>query len=347
MILFKNKARLAFLGYLVPAFICWLFFRLVAFLIEPQNSIENSLIAYGVYVFLIILSFIGSFMMAISGKSRGWEVRLFFTFISLILFFPIISIIAPIGALLIYLTSKFKDPKWGCTITSILGLFAMFAVSLFVKQKGNVKVFRKSKKGIAVFNHKGSADYFIAAFIGLFKNWRIMIGANLWSWRMFHWFFNAVGVPIAREKDRIEDRVKAVDVSKEFLTSEGETILMVFPEGERNRTQKPMLQFKNGAFRIACDLGLDIFPVVFIGAEKWRKPGKQNTSTFVKQKGINLEHLFKQGANLLNRIFKEGINPTIVKIYYLDPISPVGKTYEELREETQKVMTEAYLRYSS
>ncbi len=345
MSLLKSKVRLAFFVYLMPAVICWLIFRLVTFILEPSHSIENSLIAFAVYIALIIGSFIVSYIMAIFELSASWEVRFFFTLISCILFLPIILIIAPIAAACIWVSSKFKNSKWGCNITSILGLIAMFSVSLFVRQKGNVKAFRNAKKGIVVFNHRSSADYFITGFIGLFRNWRAMIGANLWNWRIFHWFFNAVGVPIAREKEKADERAKAVNISKEFLSSKGEAILILYPEGTRNRGEG-VLSFHNGAFRIACDLSVDIYPIVLLRADMWRKPGKQNTSSFVKKKNISMRSVFQKGIGLVKRIFQEGINPTIVKMHYLDPISPIGKTFEELKIEVHKKMSDFYSLYS-
>lgn len=341
MSLLKNKIRLAFFVYLMPALVCWLIFRLVVFLLEPNYSIENSLIAFGIYIFLIIASFVVSFIMATFEQSASWEVRFFFTLISCILFLPIILVIAPLFAGAIWISSQFKNSKWGCNITSMLGLIAMFSVSLFVRQKGNVKAFRNAKKAVVVFNHRSSADYFITGFIGFLRNWRVMIGANLWNWRIFHWFFNAVGVPISREKEKAEDRAKAMKVSKDFLSSKGEAILIVYPEGTRNRGNG-ILPFYNGAFKIACDLEIDIYPVVLFRADKWRKPGKQNTASFVKKKEVNFKSFFKKGVTLIDRIFREGINPTVVRIQYLDPISSKNKTHEELKIEVHKVMSDFY-----
>lgn len=341
MSLLKDKVRLTFFVYLMPALICWLIFRLVSFVLQPSYSIENSLIAFGIYIFLIIGSFVVSFIMATFEQSASWEVRFFFTLISCILFLPIILVIAPIFAGAIWVSSQFKNSKWGCNFTSILGLISMFSISLFVKQKRNVKAFRNAKKAIVVFNHRSSADYFITGFIGLFRNWRVMIGANLWNWRIFHWFFNAVGVPIAREKEKTNERGKAIDVSKEFLSSKGEAILILYPEGTRNR-EEGILPFYDGAFKIACDLGIDIYPIVLFNAHKWRKPGKQNTASFVKKRGINLKSLLRKGWGLVVRVFGEGINPTIINMYYLDPISPIGKTYEELKIEVHKAMSDFY-----
>jgi 1-acyl-sn-glycerol-3-phosphate acyltransferase len=50
--------------------------------------------------------------------------------------------------------------------------------------------------------------------------------------------------------------------------------LIVFPEGTRS-TNKELLPFKKGAFRIAIDTGLPILPVVIVGTESINRPGSK------------------------------------------------------------------------
>jgi 1-acyl-sn-glycerol-3-phosphate acyltransferase len=199
-----------------------------------------------------------------------------------------------------------------------------------------------------VVNHKGSGDYFISSALAPFKQWRVMIGANLWNWRVFNWFFNTVGIPIPREHEAHRGRVEAVKNSKNFLNSSGKTFLIVFPEGTRNRDKTiPLLPFRHGAFAIACELGIPIIPVVVIGAERWRLPGQQNTTSFKRKRNFSFKKLVLNMISFVKRLFKEGINPTLVGVYYLDPISTIGRNTDEVLRETFTKMEEKYVQVIS
>ncbi len=76
-----------------------------------------------------------------------------------------------------------------------------------------------------------------------------------------------------------EDRVKSVEKMKSSLLDERISVVL-FPEGTRNRTDKPLLDFKDGAFRLAIDTQLPIAVLTilntrdFLPATKFEmKPG--------------------------------------------------------------------------
>lgn len=258
-------------------------------------------------------------------------------------------ILAPVVVFIVWICS-FKKEQIGCVVTSFLSPIAMFNVCLFVSQSGNIKAFRGAKKGVLLLNHKGSADYFIVALINMFKNWKVMIGENLWTWRWFHFFFNAVGVPIAREGDTSDKNKKAILKSINFLLENEEAILSVYPEGTRNRTKDPLLKLFSGGVRIACETGVPIYLAVIYGAETWRKPGKQIKKSYEKVKEKNfflfLKKKIKQFHDLVVRVYKEGINPTIVRIHHPDPIQTVGRSYEEVMNEVRTTMSDTYITLS-
>lgn len=83
------------------------------------------------------------------------------------------------------------------------------------------------------------------------------------------------------------------------------TSILVFPEGTRNKTNKLLLPFKDGAFRIAFETGADLLPFVIIGAKELMKP-----------KGF-------------------WMRPGKVQIYYLPPIAIKGfGSVDELKDYT-------------
>lgn len=291
------------------------------------------------------MSFLSGYLIARSGRKRSWWMKFTFALIAIFQFLPVVFL-AIIGAICIYVNSKLgsKYSKFGCTVTSILAAVSSFSLMLFIVEKGNTKTTRNINESVFVFNHLGSGDYFVAALSAIFRNWRVMIGANLWRIKIFHWFFNAVGIPIERERDKeaAQKREEAIEESKIFLQHNHQAIVEIFAQGTRERNpEKGVTGFKKGAFRVACDLELPIVPVVIIGTDKWRSPWKQDTTT---QKGKKQNGL-KVFTSLIYQFFKTGINPTIVRVVYGRPISSIGKKPEELCANVERVMNSMYLYY--
>ncbi len=359
MLYLIKRIPVGFLLYLVPISFSWIIFRLIVWFIQPYNSTNNSLIAYGIFIVLIIFSFIGAFFLAISGKPRSWWVKFFFAIISLIQFLPILFILAPIGAFIIWFNNKLseiaptslqariKNSKVGCTVTSILAAMSAFSCSLFIIEQGNVKTAKNIDSAVMVVGHLSSGDYFITAILAMFRNWRVMVGANLWKYKIFHWFFNAVGIPIEREEHAFEKRADAVEKSKEFLINNKRSRIIVFSQGTRDRNPENGIpkegptSLKIGAFLIACELGKPIIPVVLIGTNKWRPPSKQDTTSYNNKKIKS--SMLKLFIGYLKQYFTTGINPTIARIIYCNPISTIGKNPENVREEVRTVMNRVYL----
>lgn len=95
-----------------------------------------------------------------------------------------------------------------------------------------------------------------------------------------------------------ESRKKSLEKMKEEM-KRGVSIFL-FPEGTRNKTNKPLLPFHDGAFRIAIDLQKPIVPLVML-----------NTGSLIPAKW----NLFKPGS---------------VRCIFLDPIPTAGMREENL-----------------
>ncbi|MDX2285393.1 MAG: lysophospholipid acyltransferase family protein [Bacteroidia bacterium] len=91
--------------------------------------------------------------------------------------------------------------------------------------------------------------------------------------------------------------------------------ILIFPEGTRNRTDKPLKEFYDGAFRLAVEAQVPILPVVLLDIRQLQPVG-----TF-------------------------WVSPGSVSLNFLDPIPTAGKTeadVEALKQQAFHVM-EAYL----
>jgi len=111
-----------------------------------------------------------------------------------------------------------------------------------------------------------------------------------------------------------EESRKQTVANMRYEVSKGVSVL-VFPEGTRNKTDKLLLPFKDGAFRIAFETEVDVVPFVILGAKQLMKP---------------------------NGFW---MRPGRVEIHYLEPISTKGfQSPDEMKEYTfnliQKFMIE-------
>ncbi|MFN0276185.1 MAG: lysophospholipid acyltransferase family protein [Chitinophagales bacterium] len=117
------------------------------------------------------------------------------------------------------------------------------------------------------------------------------------------------------DRGNSESRKKSIIQLAEYM-KHGDSVF-IFPEGTRNKTlEQPLIEFKDGAFRIAIELQAPILPMLFI-----------NTDSIMPYKPLLMK-------------------PGIVHIHYLEPISTAGLNGDDvpmLRDKLRKIMTEKYL----
>lgn len=92
--------------------------------------------------------------------------------------------------------------------------------------------------------------------------------------------------------------------------------MCIYPEGTRNKTDQPISDFKDGAFRLATETGVSIIPAVIFNTKNITPPNK----------GIFLW-------------------PGKIQIHFLPEI-PVQQhdDYQLLKEKTHKIMTDYYVK---
>ncbi len=106
--------------------------------------------------------------------------------------------------------------------------------------------------------------------------------------------------------DRSTNGKSAVMSAEQYL--EDDKLIAIFPEGTVNRTDAPMMPFKGGAVKIACDTGCDIVPFAITG--KYKPFRKGPTIKFMPK--ITVEKGSLKATNkllestVLNEITKEG-----------------------------------------
>lgn len=351
--LVKKVVKRARINFILLVFVPTAYFFLLRgiFFLIQHKSFRYTVIVYLSFILILIVALIVNFFISKKEKVRPWWVKFTFTLLFGIAFTPVLTILAPSCAFLMGLIQF--SPLW-CALTSFCSTIALFSVGIYVVSKGNINIIRNTGKAIGIINHRSSGDYLLIPWLAWGLYWRVMIGANLWKELIFSWFFSKIGLQVVREKERADSRTGTMYKSEAFLDSNEKAKVYAFSEGTRTRDEYiPLLPFKNGAFLLAMKTGVPIIPIVVVGMDKWRKPGKQDTTAYVKKKFRIKDFIRKipkfprKVWDFVLRIFKEGINPSKVTVIYLDPMHPTKEdTVETFKLKVWCLMWDTYIEHA-
>ena len=126
---------------------------------------------------------------------------------------------------------------------------------------------------------------------------------------IFGFFYMKGAVLVNRKSDR--SRKESYDKMKQVLKQHMH--MCIYPEGTRNRSAEPLKKFHDGAFRLAVDTGISIMPAVIFNTKK---------------------------ASPAHKTFY--FWPVKIGMHFLTPVSPAGKTTEELKDEVFAIMKAHY-----
>jgi len=146
---------------------------------------------------------------------------------------------------------------------------------------------------------------------------RILGKAETANVPVFGIIYKAAVVPVLRGS--AENRARSVKMLKSFLSKE--ISIYIAPEGTFNMTQKPLIDFYDGAFRLAIETQTPIKPLLFLD-------------------GVNRMHW--------RSIFS--ITPGKLRTVYLEEISPEGYTpfdVDQLKQKVYKLMEKKLIEYKA
>ena len=109
------------------------------------------------------------------------------------------------------------------------------------------------------------------------------------------------------EESRKKSYLKMKEVLEMGLT------MCIYPEGTRNKTTEPLQRFHDGAFRLAVDTQKPMIPALIFGTKEVLPQHKP--FYFWPQK---------------------------IEMHFLPPVSPAGKSVQELKEEVFQIMYHYY-----
>jgi 1-acyl-sn-glycerol-3-phosphate acyltransferase len=163
----------------------------------------------------------------------------------------------------------------------------------------------KDENYVVVSNHSSMMD--IPAMTPFFPGPNKTIAKkSMASIPIFGIIYRRGSVLVDRGSDA--SRRRSLDDMKKVLLVEN-LDMVIYPEGTRNRTGKPLKDFYDGAFRLALDCKKDIIPVVMLHTATVLPPGKP--------------------------FF---LWPHAIEMHLLPPVSIEGKTSEGLKKEVFSAM---------
>lgn len=186
-----------------------------------------------------------------------------YTIWAYVTFFILGMICAVIYVLILIFVKERQVQKmlgWSYRYARVWGL--LNGVSYHISGKENLDT---SSTYVICVNHRGIADLFIlpASLKGV--NYRPLSKKELGDIPIIGFLFRKALVMIDRTS--AESRKAGVEILKKLMRDEGVSPL-IFPEGTRNRTDKPLKDFYDGAFRIAIEAQVPIMPVLLLNVDK-------------------------------------------------------------------------------
>lgn len=203
-----------------------------------------------------------------------------------------------------------KEPastKWFHKTSKIWMHLFLYGVGCPVKVSGKEN-FRKNENYIAVCNHNSFFDIFAVTPFLPHAN-KSIAKASLAKIPIFNWVYRQGTVLVDRES--ASSKTNSFAAMKHVL-QDLQLDMIVYPEGTRNKTNKPLKEFYNGAFRLAVDTQKNIIPVVIFNTRR-----------------ILPSHKF-------------ALEPHKIFVVALPEVAVANKTHKQLKEEVFGLMWEFY-----
>ena len=204
--------------------------------------------------------------------------QLIYALYAMLLFVAILFIVTPF----VIFTSFFGKISGGNAVMKIAHGWAdvwLFLIGIYHVRITEQEM-RKNQAYVFVSNHNSYMD--IPQMLKAIRQpLRILGKAEMGKVPIFGIIYNACVVPVLRGS--AEARAKSVMVLKSVLNKN--ISIYIAPEGTFNMTEKPLISFYDGAFRLAIETQTPIKPMLFLDAVDrmhWRSifamtPGKLRT----------------------------------------------------------------------
>jgi 1-acyl-sn-glycerol-3-phosphate acyltransferase len=203
--------------------------------------------------------------------------------------------------------------KWGskvsCFFLRTWGWLFSLLIGIRYKVSGREKL-PENPVGVYVSNHRSFLDT-PAAYLSIPTRFKPLGKVEMQKAPFFGWFYPSVVILVDRGSN--ESRRKSMLEMKRSLAA-GLSVF-IFPEGSMNRSAEPLNTFYEGAFHLAVDMQVPVFPMVIKNSARLLPPETAN------------------------------VYPGKIEIRFLNPLPTQGMTRADilpLRDKTAAFIREAY-----
>jgi 1-acyl-sn-glycerol-3-phosphate acyltransferase len=160
-----------------------------------------------------------------------------------------------------YNLNLFYSQKIGC---NLICLFSF----IFIRIKGR-EHFKKGEGNVIIGNHNSNYDIFVnSTTLPWHSVFCFLSKAELGKVPAFG--IIAKNLTVLVDRSSMTSRMKSMIRMKDILKS-GKSV-WIFPEGTRNKTNEPLLDFQDGAFRLAVEMKSPIIVNTLVGIKNINNP---------------------------------------------------------------------------
>ncbi|HVG58538.1 MAG TPA: lysophospholipid acyltransferase family protein [Hyalangium sp.] len=184
---------------------------------------------------------------------------------------------------------------------------------------------QRPSRTVVISNHESNADPFLISHLPWEMKW--LGKASLFKIPVVGWSMWLAGdIPVTRGDQ--ESAKGAMARCAKWL--EKGMPVMIFPEGTRSKTEE-LLPFKDGAFRLAIELGADVLPVAVSGTRRalpkhsWRfarSRGLVTVGTPISTQGMTQADVERLKAMAREQIL--ALRASLLPLTSMDPGNPDG-----------------------
>lgn len=185
-----------------------------------------------------------------------------FAIIGLLLFTVTLLVTVIIYIVIFNTFPKAKAPHAAHRVSQVwaIAVFVVFFTRLRVKNKHLID---PGKAYVLVCNHRSQLD--IPTIARACRNtFRFLAKAELTKIPLMGYIIKNLYLTVDRKN--AQDRTRSMEVMKRSL-QDGISVA-IYPEGTRNRTDAPLLDFRDGAFRLAIDAQVPVAVLTILDVEK-------------------------------------------------------------------------------
>lgn len=206
-----------------------------------------------------------------------------------------------------YLMKEPHAARWHRSVSQVWMAVFLFLTGCSFEVKG-LNNYDKKTNYIVVSNHNSFMDVPLTTPYMPNAN-KTIAKKGLSNIPIFGWIYSLGSILVDRKDDK--SRHKSYNEMKNVLQLGLD--MVIYPEGTRNRTDKPLKAFYDGAFRLAVDTGKPIIPAVIFNTRKVLPANK----TFYMM-------------------------PHKLEMHFLTPVDPSNFSAKELKEKIFQEMWDYY-----